>query len=78
MFSQNDYALYSKSLWIIDRNDSQIRLNHFSINRVFKNLKKFICIQTNRQINFSYKNYVTSFSVKQSFFTNLLISFRNC
>ena len=37
MFSQKDYALHLRSFWIFDRNDSQIRLKHFSTNRVIKN-----------------------------------------
>ena len=37
MFSQKDYALYSRIFWITDRNHLQIRLKYFSINEVFKN-----------------------------------------
>ena len=37
MFPQKDKSLHSRSFWIIDRNVSQIRLKHFSINGVFKN-----------------------------------------
>ena len=40
MFSQKAYALHSKSFWMIDRNDSQIQLIHFSISEVFKYKKK--------------------------------------
>ena len=37
MISQKDYALHSQSFSIIDRNDSEIRLKHFSMKGVSKN-----------------------------------------
>ena len=40
MYLQKDYALRSKSFWIIDRNDSQVRLENCLINGIFKNWKK--------------------------------------
>ena len=70
-FSQKDYALHSKSFWLIDRNDSQIRLSQtFFDKRCFrkleKNLKKF------------YLKKVTSpVFYRTIFFTNLLIFFWN-
>ena len=40
MFPQKDYALHSKSFWVINQNDSQIRLKDFLITRIFENYKK--------------------------------------
>ena len=37
IISQKDYALHPGSFWVIDRNDSQIRLKDFSTNVIFEN-----------------------------------------
>ena len=54
MFSQTDYKIDSRSFWIVDRNDSQIRVEFFDkrgFRKLEKVLKKFICIRINGQIN---------------------------
>ena len=59
MFSQKDYALHSKSFWIIDQNDSQIQLKHFSINGVSKIRKKYVPEVLNVDTNEIYKELTT-------------------
>ena len=57
MFSQKNYALHSRSFWIIDRrfaNTMQIFFDKRGSQKLEKNLKKlFICNRKNLQINFS-------------------------
>ena len=80
MFSQKAYALHLRTFWIIDPNDSQIRLKHFSINGGFSKIRKKsekIHMYSENLTNQIWQKLRYRFFAEQLFFTYLLRTFGN-